>query len=100
MAIDLKKTPNVCAYPDENNENMKIEIELPGVKKEHIIIRMVENGFLLSAKGRDGIEFLSTYSLCCPVKPDKAEAIYENGLLTITVPYKDLFEDAVKLDVK
>ena len=100
MAIDLKVSPNVCAYPDEDNENMKIEIELPGVKKENINIRMVENGFLLSAKGRDGVEFISTYSLCCPVKPEKAEAIYEDGLLTITVPYKDLFEEAVKLDVK
>jgi HSP20 family molecular chaperone IbpA len=34
------------------------------------------------------------------VKPDKAEAIYENGLLRIEVPFKDPMEDAVKVAVK
>jgi HSP20 family molecular chaperone IbpA len=34
------------------------------------------------------------------VKPAKAEAIYENGLLRIEVPFKDPMEDAVKVAVK
>jgi HSP20 family protein len=34
------------------------------------------------------------------VKPDKAEAIYENGLLRIEVPFKDPMEDAVKVAIK
>ena len=39
-------------------------------------------------------------ALAWPVKPDKAEAIYENGLLRIEVPFKDPMEDAVKVAVK
>ena len=35
-----------------------------------------------------------------PVKPDKAEAIYEHGLLRIEVPFKDPMEDAVKVAIK
>jgi HSP20 family molecular chaperone IbpA len=34
------------------------------------------------------------------VKPDKAEATYEYGLLRIEVPFKDPMEDAVKVVVK
>ena len=34
------------------------------------------------------------------MKPDKAEAIYENGLLRIEVPFKDPMEDAVKVAIK
>ena len=34
------------------------------------------------------------------VKPDKAEAIYEHGLLRIEVPFKDPMEDAVKVAIK
>jgi HSP20 family protein len=34
------------------------------------------------------------------VKPDKAEATYEHGLLRIEVPFKDPMEDAVKVVVK
>jgi hypothetical protein len=35
-----------------------------------------------------------------PVKPEKAEAIYEHGLLRIEVPFKDPMEDAVKVVIK
>jgi hypothetical protein len=34
------------------------------------------------------------------VKPEKAEAVYEHGLLRIEVPFKDPMEDAVKVVIK
>ena len=34
------------------------------------------------------------------MKPNKAEATYENGLLRIEVPFKDPMEDAVKVAIK
>ena len=34
------------------------------------------------------------------MKPDKAEANYEFGLLRIEVPFKDPMEDAVKVAIK
>jgi HSP20 family molecular chaperone IbpA len=34
------------------------------------------------------------------VKPDKAEATYELGLLRIEMPFKDPMEDAVKVVIK
>jgi HSP20 family molecular chaperone IbpA len=34
------------------------------------------------------------------VKPDKAEAIYTDGLLRIEVPFKDPMEDAVRVAIK
>ena len=34
------------------------------------------------------------------MKPDKAEATYEHGLLRIEVPFKDPMEDAVKVVIK
>jgi HSP20 family molecular chaperone IbpA len=38
-------------------------------------------------------------ALAWPVKPDKAQAVYENGMLRIEVPFKDPMEDAVKVPV-
>ena len=34
------------------------------------------------------------------MKPGKAEAVYEHGLLRIEVPFKDPMEDAVKVTIK
>jgi len=34
------------------------------------------------------------------VKPDKAEAIYEHGLLRIDAPFKVPMEDAMKVAIK
>ena len=53
-----------------------------------------------SAKVRQNIEYVSALALGWPVKPVKAEATYEHGLLRIEVPFKDPMEDAVKVAIK
>jgi HSP20 family protein len=51
------------------------------------------------APARD-IEYVSALALTWPVKPEKAEATYENGLLRIEVPLQDPMEGAVKVPIK
>jgi hypothetical protein len=46
------------------------------------------------------IEYVSALALGWPVKPDKAEATYEHGLLRVEVPFKDPMEDAVRVAIK
>jgi len=53
----------------------------------------------LTAPAND-IEYVSALALAWPVKPDKAEATYEHGLLRIEVPFKDPMEDAMKVVIK
>jgi hypothetical protein len=60
---------------------------------------ILEDSVHLLAPARD-IEYVSALALGWPVKPDKAEATYENGLLRIEVPFKDPMEDAVKVVIK
>jgi len=95
----IKTAPEVCAYADDEHATMNIEITIPGVKKEDITLKMHEDSFYLSAL-RDEIEYVSALAFCCPVKPDKAKAKYENGLLKIEVPFKDPMEDAVTLAIE
>lgn len=59
---------------------------------------MHEDSLALSAP-REDIEYVTTLSFCCPVNPDKAKARYDNGLLRIEVPFKDVMENAVTVPV-
>jgi HSP20 family molecular chaperone IbpA len=96
----IKVAPEVCSFVDENHTKLTIEIALPGVKKENIKLKMHEDSFNISAPREDNhTEYVSTLALCCPVKPGKADAKYENGLLRVEVPFKDPMEDAVAVKV-
>ena len=62
-------------------------------------LKLLPDSVHLNAPARD-IEYVSALALAWPVKPDKAEAIYEHGLLRIEVPFKDPMEDAKKVAIK
>ncbi len=98
MAV-LKISPTVCAFPDEKHENLNIEIELPGVKKGNIKFYIHDDSFYIKAT-KEGVEYVGSYSICCPVDPDKARAKFSDGLLRVTVPYRDIVEDPVKVEIE
>jgi HSP20 family molecular chaperone IbpA len=95
----LKVAPNTVAYADVEDHMLIVEFAIPGAPTETIDVKILEDSIHLTAPARD-VEYVSALPLGWPVKPDKAEATYEYGLLRIEVPFKDPMEDAVKVAIK
>ena len=95
----MKVSPDTVAYSDTANRKLVVEFAIPGAPKDTIDVKILEDSVHLTAPARD-VEYVSALALGWPVKPGKAEATYENGLLRIEVPFKDPMEDAVKVAIK
>ena len=95
----IRVAPNTVAYADRENHKLVVEFAIPGAPTDTIDVKILEDSVHLTAPARD-IEYVAALALGWPVKPDKAEAVYENGLLRIEVPFKDPMEDAVKVAIK
>jgi HSP20 family molecular chaperone IbpA len=95
----IKVAPSTVAYADEEKNKLVVEFAIPGAPTETIDLKLLPDSIHLTAPARD-IEYVSALALAWPVKPDKAEATYEHGLLRIEVPFKDPMEDATKVAIK
>ena len=95
----MKVAPDTVAYADAEHHRLIVEFAIPGAPTETIDLKILQDSVHLLAPARE-IEYVSALALGWPVKPDKAEATYTNGLLRVEVPFKDPMEDAVKVAVK
>ena len=96
----IRIAPNsTVAYADEETRKLLVEFAIPGAPADTVDVKILEDSVHLTAPARD-IVYVSSLALGWPVKPDKAEATYEHGLLRIEVPFKDPMEDAVKVAIK
>ena len=95
----IRVAPNTVAYADGKTHKLVVEFAIPGAPTDTVDVKILEDSVHLTAPARD-VEYVSALALGWPVKPDKAEATYEHGLLRIEVPFKDPMEDAVKVIIK
>ena len=95
----MKVAPDTVAYADGENRKLVVEFAIPGAPTDTIDVKILQDSIHLTAPARD-IEYVAALALSWPVKPDKAEATYDHGLLRIEVPFKDPMEDAVKVAIK
>lgn len=93
-----KVAADVCSYVDDDGSKLHLEVTLPGVRKEGITVKLLDDSFSIVAE-RDDLEYVTAGAFCCPVNPGEANAVYDNGLLKIDIPFKDAMADAVTVTI-
>ncbi len=99
MAETLRLSPVISVFPDDKYENLEIEVILPGVEKKDVSFKLTSDSFYVSGK-KEGVMYLDSYSIGCPVEPEKATAKYSNGILKVTVPYEKPLEKLVDVKIE
>ncbi|MFX1375644.1 MAG: Hsp20/alpha crystallin family protein [Promethearchaeota archaeon] len=92
-------SPEVCSWADDESKTYKIEIQLPGVEKDTIKLKMHDDSFFIKGETEDTV-YIGSYGICCPVKPEKAKAVYKQGLLKIEVPFKDIESHSIDVNIE
>jgi HSP20 family protein len=88
--------PEAVFYHD--TETYTLVVELPGVNKEDIELKAMENGFCLTAP-RDDIVYRGYWVLMLKTDPEKATATFSNGLLKAIIPLVERVA-SVKVPIK
>jgi HSP20 family protein len=84
----------VDAYEDK--QNLYVRAELPGTTREAINVEIVDGSLSIKATRQakpgegDGTQTLSrVVEVSDEVQADKVSAVYENGILTVTLPRRE-----------
>lgn len=117
--LNIKKTSvwRPAIEVKQNDENYKVKVQLPGIKKDNIHIELDNDFMTITAETHEEKEekkektqneryhtsefrygkYVRTISFDQPVKIDDAKAKYKDGILTITVPKQQIETNTQKV---
>jgi HSP20 family protein len=87
MAEEFRALISPIVMIDHDREKYKIQIELPGVKRDDIALEVSESSFCIHAE-RDDVEITGCYFLAHPVVVEATDAAFDGSMLNVEIPFK------------
>ena len=91
--------PDMTRKINRKEKEIEFEISLPGVKKEDISLKALDEFFVINAR-RDHLEYSANQYWGDEIIPDQTTAHYENGLLRVSAKIFDPMSKAQKVAIK
>jgi len=92
-----KIIPKYGVYTEE--QKIKLQVALPGVKKDAISMKALEDYFILRAP-RDDIEYALDLDFGYNIEPEKTVSNYYEGLLTVEFKLYNPLEHAYEVKIE
>ncbi len=89
--------PEVMILHNESSEGLHIEVALPGVDKSSVDLSFGDHHFCITGE-REDFKFDGCYELAHEIVKEKADAVFDNGLLKVEVPFVEM-DQAVKVTI-
>ena len=81
-----------------NGDSVSVVVELPGVKKEDIVLEGTKSSLQVSVD-TEGKNFRKSIALPCEVDEDSAHAEYNNGILEVTLKAKNPMGSGKRIEI-
>lgn len=94
---------NLLYDVEKQDENVVVVVDLPGFSEDNISLQADERQIRIDAESTEDMRRESvshTFRLPVEVIPSEAEATFENGVLTVTLPREEIDDDDhTKIDI-
>jgi len=80
--------PMINVNHNDDETGLKIQVDLAGASKESVDLNVGDKGFCIKAEAEE-FRYENCFMLAHDVKREEAKAIFNSGLLNITVPFED-----------
>jgi len=90
--------PDMKRRIDYSQRVVEIEVALPGVQKEQILLKVLPTWFNLIAR-RGQMQYAANQAFGADVVPEKTNAKYDNGLLTIVAHIRNPLDTATEISL-
>jgi HSP20 family molecular chaperone IbpA len=90
--VTPKVSPSVCTW--HNGSKYVVEVALPGVTKKEIKVGVTDKSFCVATHGTP-VVYSCGFALAHPIDPEFSKAEFKNGMLTLTLPFKESLEPTI-----